>query len=213
MNISYYFKRNIALESNRLLLRKICMSDVEDMYDYSRRPETSRYLLWSSHSSISVTSETLKFILNEYENDRFHDFAVVLKSSGKMIGTTGFTSVDEKNACAEIGYVLNPDYHGQGIATEAVALLLNFAFCEVGFNRIEAKFMPENLPSRKVMEKCGMTFEGVLRSKMFIKGEFRNIGISSILSSEYFAVPRENIYAESKKPTFFERILGKTKKS
>ncbi len=213
MQLSYYFKKNTILESERLILRKIRMSDAEDMYDYSRRPETSKYLLWSPHESISVTAETLKFILNEYETDRFHDFAVILKTNGKMIGTAGFTSVDEKNACAEIGYVLNPDYHGQGIATEAVALLLNFAFCEVGFNRIEAKFLSENLPSRRVMEKCDMTFEGTLRSKMFIKGAFRNIGICSILSSEYFAVPRENLYKKSKKTTLIERFFGKRYKN
>ncbi len=213
MTISNYFKKNITLESERLLLRKICMSDAEDMFDYSKRPETSQYLLWSPHASLSVTMDTIKFILTEYDTGRFNDFAVILKSSGKMIGTVGFTSVDEKNACAEIGYVINPDYQGQGIATEAVSIILNFAFCELGFNRVEAKFMAENLPSRKVMEKCGMTFEGILRSKMFVKGAFRNIGICSVLSDEYFATPRENIYAQVKKPSFFERILGKKQKS
>ncbi len=209
MNISNYFSKNITLETERLVLRKLSISDAADMYDYSRRPETSRYLLWSPHPSIDTTYDTLRYILREYNAGRYSDFAVVLKSNGKMIGTAGFTAIDEKNSCAEIGYVLNPDYHGHGYATEAAEMLLNFAFCELGVNRVEAKFMQENEKSLKVMRRLGMTFEGIQRSKMYVKGVFRNIVVSSILRSEYFALERKNLYAEQKKPSGFLRFFSK----
>ena len=102
-----------------------------------------------------------------------------------MIGTCGFTRFDYANNSAEIGYVLNTSYHGQGFATEAVGRVLEFGFENLCLNRIEGKYMVENTASRRVMEKCSMTFEGVRREGMLIKGKYRNIGVCSILKSEY----------------------------
>ena len=102
-----------------------------------------------------------------------------------MIGTCGFTRFDYANNSAEIGYVLNPAYHGQGFATEAVEKVLEFGFDRLCLNRIEGKYMVENKASRRVMEKCSMTFEGVRREGMLIKGRYRNVGVCSILKKEY----------------------------
>ncbi len=207
MRISNYFKNDTIIQGDRIVLRKIKTSDTDDMFEYSSNPETSKYLLWSPHMSREVTKSTIGIILDGYKNGTFHDFAAVLKENGKMIGTVGFTSVDEANCCAEIGYVLNPKYHGHGYATEAVKLLLNFAFCELGLNRIEARYMPENEASLKVMERVGMTCEGILRSRLYVKGQFKNVGVCSILSNDYYRLPRKNIYSEQRKTSLFGRLF------
>ena len=103
----------------------------------------------------------------------------------KMIGTCGFTAFNCTSDSAEVGYVLNPEYWGKGIATEALTRVLQFAFEELKLNRVEARFMEDNERSRRVMEHVGMTFEGVLREAMLIKGSYLNIGICSILQSEW----------------------------
>ena len=209
MGISAYFSKNLKLRTDRLLLRKIRTSDASDMYEYSCRPETSEYLLWDVHPYYSYTLEVAKYLQKEYSEGKCMDFAIEYKENGKMIGTVGFTSFDEKNSVAEAGYVISPDYWGKGIATEALTALLNFAFCELGVNRVEAKYIIENKPSLKVMEKCGLKPEGVLRQRMLIKGKYRDIGICSILKSEYFTVKRDNIYAENEHKGVLARLFHK----
>ena len=119
-----------------------------------------------------------------------------------MIGTCGFTSFDFRNNSAEVGYVLNRSYWGKGIAPEALDAVIAFGFDELILRRIEAKFIIGNDNSRRVMEKCGMQFEGVLRSSMMVKHEYRDIGICSILSDEYiknknFGSRSTKIYGEA----------------
>ena len=102
-----------------------------------------------------------------------------------MIGTCGVTALNEACFSGEVGYVINPQYSNMGIATEAVKRVLEFGFEVLGLRRIEAHYMPENKASRRVMEKCGMTFEGILRKSMMVKGKLIDVGICSILRSEF----------------------------
>lgn len=211
--VAEYFSGKINIETERLILRKVSVADASDMYEYSCRSETCEYLLWDKHPFYSYTVELTRHLQREYVQGRYMDLAIVLKESGKMIGTVGFTTVDEKNFCCEAGYVISPDYWGRGIATEALNALLNFAFCELRMKRVEAKYMVENTVSRRVMEKCGMSFEGVHRSKLFVKGRFRDIGVCSIISDDYFSVPRKNIFKNAEKISFFEKIARKCSKN
>jgi ribosomal-protein-alanine N-acetyltransferase len=103
-----------------------------------------------------------------------------------MIGTCGFTKIDDENKVAEIGYVLNPDYWNLGLATEAAEIVIEFAFETMKMHRVEAKFMFGNDASLSVMKKLGMKFEGYHRDSMLVKGKYRTIGYASILSDEYY---------------------------
>lgn len=178
--------RNIpSLTTERLTLRKIKPSDARDMFEYSCLPEVTKYLLWNHHTEIEQTKDYLRYVQKCYRRGEFFDWALVLNDEKKMIGTCGFTSLDFQNNSAEVGYVLNPAYWGRGIAAEALRRVMEFGFMRLNIHRIEAKYIIGNESSRRVMEKCGMTFEGVRRSSMFIKGDYRDIGICSIISSEY----------------------------
>ena len=174
-----------TLQTQRLLLRPMERSDFADMYDYARREDTSRYLVWTPHPSLEYTRNYLGYIAKLYRKGQFFDWAIVEKSSGRMIGTCGFTQLDLQHHVGEIGYVLNPTRHGRGYATEAVMRVLDYGFRELGLNRIEGRYMAENTPSRRVMERCGLSYEGVLRQSMLIKGVYRDIAICSIVYEEY----------------------------
>ncbi len=174
------FKKPPTLTTDRLVLRKLSVSDYKDMYEYSRDSRVTKYLLWSEHPSEQYTYEYLQRINSAYKKGEFSDWAVTLADSGKMIGTCGFTSFDCEHDRAEVGYVLNPAFWGQGIATEAVLAVMEFGFAELGANRIEAHFMEGNNASLRVMEKCGMKFEGFLKQYMLVKGEYKNIGIAAV---------------------------------
>lgn len=179
------FSRTPNLETPRLLLRKMKISDAKDMYEYACRLDVTQYLLWSPHPDFEHTKSYLSFLQKQYKNGEFYDWAIILKAKNKMIGTCGFTAIDTLNNSAEIGYVVNPDYKNIGIATEAVSAVLRFGFAEMDFNRIEARYIIGNSASRRVMEKCGMNFEGIHASSIYVKEKYADIGVCAILREKY----------------------------
>lgn len=179
------FSRIPTIMTERLILRRMKPTDADDMFDYAKRHEVTEYLRWYPHQSKKYTSDYLRYVSARYNLGDFYDWAVVEKESGRMIGTCGFTSFDLPHDSAEIGYVLNPDFHGNGYATEAATRVIEFGFSELGLHRIEARFMKENTASLHVMEKLGMTLEGYRRDGMLIKQQYRTIGVCSILKDEW----------------------------
>jgi len=175
-----------TIETPRLTLRGMKVSDAQDMYAYAQREDVTRYLTWEPHPDVAHTKEYLTYIGQRYRTGDFYDWAVVCKEDGRMIGTAGFTKFDFTANSAEIGYVLNPDYHGKGYGTEAVEAVLRFGFEELALHRMEARFMKENHRSLQLMERVGMTLEGYAREALLIKGVYRTIGYCSILRDEYF---------------------------
>ena len=192
--IAKLFSKMPELETERLKLRAIKKSDVEDINEYASNPKTSEYLLWEKHKSIEYTKRFVDIVLAKYRLSEYHDWAIVLKENQKMIGTCGLTRIDEENSIAEIGYVLNPSYWGNGYATEAAKKMVDFAFNVLGVNRVEARFLFGNEASLNVMKKIGMKFEGYLREYQLVKGSYRTVGVSSILKREYLL---QDKYGES----------------
>lgn len=179
------FSRIPELETERLVLRKLRASDSEDMFEYAKREDSTRYLTWSAHPSERYTRGYIEYVEKHYAIGNFFDWAIVDKASGKMIGTCGFTRLDAQNDAGEIGYVLNPDFWGLGLATEAAGRVVAFGFDKLSLNRIEARFMNGNNASRRVMEKIGMRFEGTHLGAMLIKGKYRDISVCAITRADY----------------------------
>ena len=161
------------------------VSDCYDMYEYARLPEVTEHLTWSPHASMDYTKEYLAHLSHHYRLGDFYDWALILKEENKMIGTCGFTCFDFDNDSGEVGYVLNPDYRGNGIVPEALHAVMRFGFEALLLNRIEAHYIVGNDASRRVMEKMGMKFEGVARGSMLIKGAYRDIGKCAVLRNEF----------------------------
>ncbi len=184
------FRDPPKLYTKRICLRRMMKSDSHDMYEYARRADVTRYLLWEPYESEAHTAKYLAYLQSRYRSGDFYDWAVVMRDTYKMIGTCGFTRFLPEANAAEVGYVLNPEFWGHGIATEAVARVVDFGFRELELNRIEAKYMVGNDRSRRVMEKVGMTFEGINRESMHVRGEYVSVGVCAILRSEWEACDR-----------------------
>ena len=173
------------LYTERLYLRGMRVTDAPDMFDYAKDPEVSRFLTWSPHQSLDYTKAYLTCVGRQYRTGAIFDWAVVHRESGRMIGTCGFTEFRYESNVGVIGYVLNPAFHGQGLATEAVRAVMDFGFRELGLHRIQARFMQGNDPSLRLMQRVGMSFEGYARDEMLIKGAYRTIGTCAILENEW----------------------------
>ena len=161
------------------------------MYDYARSPVVTRHLSWYPHRDAAVTRAYLAHVKKLYRKKQLFDWAIVHAASGRMIGTVGFVSFTLKQNTAEIGYALHPDYWGQSITPEAVWAVLRFGFVTLGLHRIEARFMVENIRSRRVMEKVGMRFEGVARGSYLRDGQYCDMGICAILREDFFILESE----------------------
>ena len=103
--------------------------------------------------------------------------------SGDWVGDLCFKGLPE-NGQPEIGYGLLPEYEHQGYATEALRAVLRFGFNTLRLNRIEAQHELDNPASGRVMEKCGMRKEGVLRQRLYNKGKFVDVALYAILKDD-----------------------------
>ncbi|BCG59452.1 hypothetical protein PUR_28770 [Paenibacillus sp. URB8-2] len=86
---------------------------------------------------------------------------------------------------AEIGYELTPEYWRQGYMTEVIQKIIEFGFNNLGLNRIEAFVEPENVGSRKVLEKIGLSEEGTLKEHFYWRNRFVETVIYAILKKDY----------------------------
>jgi len=179
------------LETDRLLLRKMRPEDAEAMFAYASDPEVTRYVLWDTHGSIEESENFLRFANEGYQRGDFGGWGLVLKASGAFIGTCGMDAgYAPEHARAEFGYVLSHEHWGRGLMPEAVRRVIQFCFERMELNRVEARCIAENTASARVMEKAGMSYEGTLREREYIKGAYRDMKLYSILRSEYTTARR-----------------------
>lgn len=174
--------------TQRLLLRAMRVSDSADMFSYASEPRVTEHLLWQPHENERATKRYLEYAQKLYRSGELVDWAVTLKETGRMIGTCGFASLDGENSSGEIGYVLHPDFWGRGLAAEALRVVMQYGFETLGLHRIECRHMHGNESSGKVMQKCGMRYEGTLRDSLYVKGRFCTIVMYSVLEEEYAAL-------------------------
>lgn len=180
-----FFKGNPQLETERLILRKLVSEDVKDIYAYASNDEVSKYMSWDTHKSIEDSKGFINFVLGKYEKDEAGEWGIVLKETGKLIGSTGCYQYSKQNSCAELGYAINRSHWGKGIMPEAVNGVLKFAFEEMGLNRIECYHYVLNEKSGRVMQKVGMTYEGTARGKIYAKGMYCDVKQYAILKKDW----------------------------
>ena len=173
-----------VIDTARLRLRPLTMRDEKDMFRYASDPAVSRHVLWETHENPRQTRAHLRSALRQYRAGDPSSFAIERKSDHRMIGTIGFMWINCEHRSGEVGYSLARDCWNQGYATEALGAVLRFGFETLRLNRIEAQHTVENPASGRVMEKCGMRREGVLRQRVYNKGSFQDVVLYAMLRSD-----------------------------
>lgn len=142
-------------ESPRLLLRPLRLSDAEDMFSYTRDPETCRFLKWGPHREINEAKAFIEKTLEKYKAPKDVVWGIVLKETGGLAGVLRL--FDFQNDSAEISYILSRQMTGKGYMTEAVKAALDVCFMKLNRQRVIAHFVEGNEASKRVMERCGMS--------------------------------------------------------
>ena len=172
------------IETERLLLRRMTMKDAQDIFEYSRDPEVARHVLWTAQKHISEAKDYIRYMTKRYRDDLPSSWGIIEKASGKLVGTIGYMALSEENASVEVGYSLARWLWGKGLTTEALRAVIDYTFDAMDINRIEAQHELTNPSSGRVMEKCGMKKEGVLRQRLYNKGRFVDVALYSILRED-----------------------------
>lgn len=176
------------IETERLILRPFRSSDAEFMFrNWASDPEVAKFLTWNAHQSISDSENIVNMWSAQYNDISRYNWVIVLKELGEPVGGIDVVRVYENTDTAEIGYNIGRKWWGQGIMTEAFQAIIPYLF-EVGFLQIRAAHAVNNPASGRVMEKCGLKYEGTLRRFFRANsGELLDICYRSILREEYFS--------------------------
>lgn len=157
----------IELETERLVLRRLEITDAEGMFDgWCNDSDVTRYLPWDVHGDISVTKELLKMWIDDYNNKFTYRWIVTEKNSKMLLGTIDVVKKDMTNKVFDIGYCYRKESWGKGHATEALKAVIELLFEQVGVELIVAKHYITNPASGRVMQKAGMKYDATLRDRI-----------------------------------------------
>lgn len=181
-----------TLETKRLILRRITMRDAKDIFAYSKDEEVARHVLWSAQKDISEAKEYCRFMMKRYRCDQPSSWGIIEKATDRLVGTIGYMDYNEDNATVEVGYSLARWMWNGGYMTEALSRVIAYTFDAMDINRIEAQHELDNPSSGRVMEKCGMLKEGIMRQRLYNKGRYVDVALYAILKEDYEKKKEQN---------------------
>ena len=147
----------MVIETERLILREMNFDDFDALYSILSDPVNMKY--YEKPYDENGTIRWINWNLDNYKTYGFGLFAVILKETNKMIGDCGVTmQIINKKIRPEIGYHFNINYHNKGYATEAAIAVKEYIFKNTTFKELYTYTTKENMPSRRVAEKNGMSF-------------------------------------------------------
>jgi len=175
-----------TLYTQRLKLRRFSVSDADAIFaNWASDPLVAKYVTWDAHPDTAVTQAVLSVWVEQYERATCYHWGIEL--DGLLIGGISVVDASEASGYAEIGYCIGHAWWGRGIVTEALARVMQYLFEDVGLHRIYLRHDVQNAASGRVMQKCGLTYEGTLREHHRRKdGTYADIALYGILRREWF---------------------------
>ncbi|MBF8194110.1 GNAT family N-acetyltransferase [Nonomuraea sp. K274] len=180
-------KPRYPITTTRLHLRPFTPGDLDALHAYESRPDVARHLTWEPRdrdtSSTYLDKKITRTELHD-EGDAL-DIAITLRATGTLIGNCVLIWTSRRHRQGEIGYVLHPDHHGHGYATEAAREMLRLGFDDLHLHRITGRLDARNTASARVLEKLHMRREATLVDNEHLKGEWTSETIYAILEHEW----------------------------
>jgi len=179
----------MELKNYRLILREPIQKDLSDLVEGLNNLDVSRNFgvvsyPYTKKKAIKYIDESFKEIEKEKRDN--YKFAIELKSERKLVGEIGINHIDYFNQGASLSYWINKDYWNQGIASESLNLVINFAFNKLKLRRLYLFVYDSNKPSNSLARKLGFKLEGKLRQshKSKATGEIFNSNCYGLLNSD-----------------------------
>jgi ribosomal-protein-alanine N-acetyltransferase len=164
------------IKTNRLLLRQFVDSDLENVFKGLSNPGIIKYY-GVSYDTLEAAQAQMQFFA-DLEKDGTGIWWAVCSNNNKIFyGAGGLNSLNKVHKKAEIGFWLLPEFWGKGIMTEALPLIYNYGFNNLGLHRIEGIVETENSNCKKAMAKLDFVHEGTMNECEIKNGKFISLDI------------------------------------
>lgn len=173
------------LTGERVSLRPYRDDDADALFALYGDPEVTR---WWSHEPWTDKQQVVAYferMLRDRESSEFYPWAITSNANDGLIGTVALYDIDHTHRRGMIGYSLSPSAQGHGYAHEALRLMIGFAWTSLDLHRLEADTDPENIPSRRLLEKLGFAIEGTMRKRWFVHGAWHDTSWYGLLREEF----------------------------
>lgn len=184
-----------VMETERLRLRKIEVQDAENMLTYLQDPDVMEYYGLPPFVSTEQVLDEIAWYNKIFTQQTGIRWGITLKDEDKIIGSLGFLNWVPMHHRVDIGYELNQEYWGKGIASEALQAVLAYGFETMELERVQALIEPANLASIHLVEKHGFLREGLLRNYEFGNGKFDDLLMYAILKEDFLASSKWKSYS------------------
>lgn len=171
----------------RIILREYKKEDLSYIREWVNNAKITDMLsdIFKFPHSLRVTERFLDMMIESDSKDMC-GFVIADKKTEEYIGQIDLIKIDWKNRKALMGIVIGREQnHSKGYGTEAIKILLKFAFERLGLNKVELEVREYNKKGIRCYEKCGFKIEGIFREDMYINGRFTNTYRMGILKREW----------------------------
>lgn len=173
------------IETERLVIRLVTEADLPALLEINADDMVTRYLPYASWKGMDDAQAWLGRAAARHEAGEARQFVIVLRDTGRVIGSCLLFHFEESGGRGEIGYLLARPHWGAGYMLEAMRAFVAFAFEQVGLRRLEAEIDPRNTASARLLERLGFVHEGHLRQRWNVKDEITDSGLYGLLRPDW----------------------------
>jgi len=174
------------IKSKKIGLRKLKSSDAVFISNSAKNKGITRYThIIQQPFDLARAKKFIKKAQQDIKEKKAYEFGIELREKKELIGTINFLNINKKNKNSEIGIWISKKYWGQGLAKEALVLMLRFGFEKLKLERIQARVLHKNIPAQNLLKKLGFKLEGKLRRKTYFKNKWYDDLVYGILRKEY----------------------------
>ncbi|GAA1303605.1 GNAT family protein [Saccharothrix xinjiangensis] len=178
-------KPDYPVRTGRLALRPFTFADHAALHSWQSRADVNRHLYHEARTPEETAESLVKKVSLTWPEREGDVLSLAIEKDGEVIGEAVLKYLSEYHRQGEVGYILHPDHHGRGYATEAAVAVLGLGFDHLGLHRIVASCDAFNEPSWRVMERLGMRREAHFRHNEIFKGAWGEEFVYAILAEEW----------------------------
>ena len=160
------------LQTDRLLLRKLSTSDVNEVFALRSDPETMKYIPRPLAKTLKDASRFINMINKAVDDNAYIHWAICRKGEPKLLGMICLIELQPENFRATLGYILAPAARNQGLMHEATQAVIDYAFNDLKFHSLQAEIDPRNSASERVLQKLNFVKEAHFIESKYWGGEF-----------------------------------------
>lgn len=176
------------IDTERLVIRLVTEADLPALLEINADDQVTRFLPYPSWKDMDDARAWFDRAAARHAAGEARQFVIVLRDTGRVIGSCLLFHFEESSGRAEVGYLLARPHWGAGYMVEAMTAFVAFAFEQVGLRRLEAEIDPRNTASARLLERLGFVREGLLRQRWNVKDEITDSGLYGLLRADWESV-------------------------